>query len=325
MTLFDIVLEQFPDIAPPTVMVMTSYPGASAETVQIYVYFRQGTDPDMATVNVMNRVSMATGSLPAEVNKIGVTVHNLIPDDITGILAEQNIEAATGSFGESSGSAFEYTMKYTGRKMTPEEFGEMVISASPTGEVLRLSVIVCAGLFVFLLMTTRTGFVPDEDLGTIMMAAWMAGSCGIWRKFQEPEPDGDISLLFGREYMTEDSTSMADLGWRELFTDPLLAALIEKGLESNTDVQTARLHTEQASETGLISAVACQYYTLLMLDRQYEIAGQTAAKFQKSVEVLEAMKEAGMANETAIAQMRGAYWQVVAGRESIAQPGRGPL
>lgn len=98
VTLFDIVLEQYPDIAPPTVMVMTSYPGASAETVQIYVYFRQGTDPDMATVNVMNRVSMATGSLPAEVNKIGVTVLNLIPDDITGILAKQNIEAATGSF-----------------------------------------------------------------------------------------------------------------------------------------------------------------------------------------------------------------------------------
>ena len=98
-------VEQYPDIAPPTVMVMTSYPGASAETVQksviapleesingvenmdymkststntgtvqLYVYFRQGTDPDMATVNVMNRVSMATGSLPAEVNKIGVTV-----------------------------------------------------------------------------------------------------------------------------------------------------------------------------------------------------------------------------------------------------------
>lgn len=228
-------VEQYPDIAPPTVMVMTSYPGASAETVQksviapleesingvenmdymkststntgtvqLYVYFRQGTDPDMATVNVMNRVSMATGSLPAEVNKIGVTVlkrqtsmlkiitlhspggtydtkflanymklnlepslkrikgvgdvvllsdqysmriwfdpaamamHNLIPDDITAVLAEQNIEAATGTFGENSGASFEYAMKYRGRKMTPEEFGEIVISASPSGEILRL-------------------------------------------------------------------------------------------------------------------------------------------------------------------------------------------
>ncbi|MGM9738429.1 MAG: efflux RND transporter permease subunit [Candidatus Cryptobacteroides sp.] len=228
-------VEQYPDIAPPTVMVITSYPGASAETIQksviapleesingvenmdymkststnsgtiqISVYFRQGTDPDMATVNVMNRVSMATGSLPAEVTKIGVTVlkrqtsmlkiialhspngtydtkflgnymklniepdlkrikgvgdvallsdqysmriwfnpsamaqHCLIPSDITGILAEQNIEAATGSFGENSGSSFEYVMKYKGRKMTPEEFGEIVINALPSGEVLRL-------------------------------------------------------------------------------------------------------------------------------------------------------------------------------------------
>lgn len=229
-------VEQFPDIAPPTVMVMTSYPGASAETVQksvvapieeaingvenmdymsststnsgsveIMVYFRQGTDPDMAAVNVQNRVAQATGSLPAEVTRIGVTVikrqnsmikvldlhateesgydtkflanyaklniepqlkrikgvgsvvllsdqysmriwfnpaamahYHLIPDDITGVLAEQNIESATGSFGESSGSSNEYIMKYSGRKQTPEEFGEMVIRATPNGEVLRL-------------------------------------------------------------------------------------------------------------------------------------------------------------------------------------------
>lgn len=97
-------VEQYPDIAPPTVMVRASYPGASAETIQksviipleeaingvedmmylksdasnagaatISVYFRQGTDPDMAAVNVQNRVATATGSLPAEVTRIGVT------------------------------------------------------------------------------------------------------------------------------------------------------------------------------------------------------------------------------------------------------------
>ena len=233
--LFTLPIEQYPDIAPPTVMVMTSYPGASAETVQksviapleesingvenmdymksnstnsgsvsIYVYFRQGTDPDMATVNVQNRVSMALGSLPAEVTKIGVTVlkrqtsmlkildihspngtydeqflanymklniepeikrikgvgdvvllgaqysmriwfnptamarHHLVPADVTGVLAEQNIEAATGAFGENSGSTYQYTMKYRGRKLTPEEFGEMVISADSNGEILKL-------------------------------------------------------------------------------------------------------------------------------------------------------------------------------------------
>ncbi|MDE5955327.1 MAG: efflux RND transporter permease subunit, partial [Bacteroidales bacterium] len=200
-------VEQYPNIAPPTVMVMTSYPGASAETIQksviapleesingvenmdymtssstntgevrINIYFRQGTDPDMATVNVNNRVTMAAGLLPAEVNQVGVTVvkrqssmlkivalhspggtydtkflanymklniepqikrikgvgdvvllsdqysmriwfnpasmaqYCLIPSDIAGILAEQNIEAATGAFGENSGSTYEYVM-----------------------------------------------------------------------------------------------------------------------------------------------------------------------------------------------------------------------
>ena len=228
-------IEQYPTIAPPTVMVRASYPGASAETVQksviapletsingvenmtymtstssnngdasINIYFKQGTDPDMAAVNVQNRVSQATGSLPAEVTKIGVTTmkrqtsmlkifaiyspngtydqgflnnymkinieprikritgvgeffvlgsdysmriwlkpdvmaqYKLIPSDITAVLGEQNIEAATGSFGEQSDLTFQYTMKYKGRRVTPEEFSEMVIKSLPNGEVLRL-------------------------------------------------------------------------------------------------------------------------------------------------------------------------------------------
>ncbi|MCM1150425.1 MAG: efflux RND transporter permease subunit [Alistipes sp.] len=228
-------VEQYPDIAPPTVMVRASYPGASAETIQksvvvpleeaingvedmiyitsdasnagsasITVYFKQGTDADMATVNVQNRVSTATGSLPAEVTKIGVTTmkrqtsmlmvfalnspddtydevflanymninvkpriqriqgvgeffalgadysmriwmkpdvmaqYRLIPSDITYALAEQNIESAAGQLGENSDNAFQYTMKYRGRKMTPEEFGEIVIRSTADGQVLRL-------------------------------------------------------------------------------------------------------------------------------------------------------------------------------------------
>lgn len=98
-------VEQFPDIAPPTVRVTATYTGANAETVQksvivpieealngvenmmymtstatntgtasISVYFRQGTDPDMAVVNVQNRIASAQGLLPAEVTKSGVTV-----------------------------------------------------------------------------------------------------------------------------------------------------------------------------------------------------------------------------------------------------------
>lgn len=105
ISLFNLPMEQYPDIAPPTVMVSTSYTGANAETVQksvivpleeaingvenmtymtststsngsgsITVYFKQGTDPDMATINTKNRVSEAEELLPAEVTKVGVTV-----------------------------------------------------------------------------------------------------------------------------------------------------------------------------------------------------------------------------------------------------------
>ena len=233
--LFTLPVEQFPDIAPPTIQVSTNYSGASAETVQksviapleeavngvenmiymtssatndgtatITIYFRQGTDPDMAAVNVQNRVSRATGQLPAEVNNVGVTVmkrqtshlqqvalhspdgsyderfltnyininfkpeilriagvgdmlvmgydyslriwmkpdvmaqHKLVPSDITKVLDEQNIESATGILGENTEEAFQYTVKYTGRLVTPEEFGEIVIRSTPDGQVLRL-------------------------------------------------------------------------------------------------------------------------------------------------------------------------------------------
>ena len=98
-------VEQYPDIAPPTVSVTTSYTGADEKTVmtsviqpleeaingvndmtyitskassngevEINVYFKQGTDPDMATVNVQNRVTRAQALLPADVNKVGVKV-----------------------------------------------------------------------------------------------------------------------------------------------------------------------------------------------------------------------------------------------------------
>ena len=102
IALFTLPIEQFPSIAPPTVEVTTSYPGANAETVQksvivpleeaingvenmtyinstasnagdvyITIYFKQGTDPDMAAVNVQNRVSKAQGQLPAGYGLIG--------------------------------------------------------------------------------------------------------------------------------------------------------------------------------------------------------------------------------------------------------------
>ena len=233
--LANLPMEQYPDIAPPTVMVSTTYTGANAETVQksvvvpleeaingvedmiymtststntgagdITVYFKQGTDPDMATINTKNRVSEAEGLLPAEVTQIGVTVekrqnsmlkiialyspddsydqtfinnyfkinieprlsrisgvgnvnvmgddyamriwldpqkmaqYGLVPADVTAVLDEQNVEAATGTLGEDSENAFQYTLKYRGRYEKPEEFGNLVITSLESGEVLRL-------------------------------------------------------------------------------------------------------------------------------------------------------------------------------------------
>ncbi|MDO4820062.1 MAG: efflux RND transporter permease subunit, partial [Prevotella sp.] len=106
LSLSSLAIEQYPDIAPPTIYVETSYTGADAASVMssvimpleesingvedmmymtstatstgevsIQVFFEQGTDPDMATVNVQNRVSKALGLLPAEVTQVGVQVY----------------------------------------------------------------------------------------------------------------------------------------------------------------------------------------------------------------------------------------------------------
>lgn len=235
VALFSLPVEQYPDMAPPTVSVWTSYPGANAETVvksvitpleeqingvegmtymtssasntgeaSINIYFKSGTDPDMDAVNVQNRVQAALGNLPAEVTKMGVStekqqnselmtftlysenaqldenflnnymninvipqlkriqgvgkvmlfgynydmrvwlkpdkmaLYKLIPADINAALAAQNIEAATGSFGENHDNTYVYTMKYRGRFTKPEEFGNIVIRSLSDGEVLRL-------------------------------------------------------------------------------------------------------------------------------------------------------------------------------------------
>ena len=228
-------ITQYPDIAPPTVSVRATYQGANAQTVlnsviapledqingvenmmymtsnaanngsaEISIYFKQGTDPDMAAVNVQNRVSMAQGLLPAEVTQVGVTTqkrqtsmlmvfsiydekdqydieflenyaninlipeikrvngvgdatvlgqdysmriwlkpdvmaqYKLIPSDVAGALAEQNIEAAPGQFGERGNQSFQYTIRYKGRLQQPEEFENIVIKALENGEVLRM-------------------------------------------------------------------------------------------------------------------------------------------------------------------------------------------
>ena len=234
--LISLPIEQFPDVAPPTISVRTTYTGADAQTVlnsvivpleesingvenmtymtsqatndgsaSITVYFKQGADADMAAVNVQNRVSQAQALLPAEVTRVGVTVtkqqtsnvimftltskdgryddefltnyneiniipaikringvggvmspgmktysmriwlqpdkmkqYNMMPSDVSAALAEQNIEAAPGKFGEQSNASFQYVMRYKGRLKTPEEYGDIIIRSDANGQTLRL-------------------------------------------------------------------------------------------------------------------------------------------------------------------------------------------
>ena len=233
--LLQLPVEQFPEIAPPTVSVSASYAGANAETVQrsvlvpleeaingvedmmymvssatnngsanIQIYFRQGTDGNMAMVNVQNRIASAQSLLPGEVTKSGVTVkkrqtstikaiavyspdnsfdrkfivnylkinieprlsrvagvgevdvrggdyslrvwldpgkmakYGLMPSDISAVLAEQNLEAPTGTLGAESENTFRYVLKYRGRYENVTEYENMVIKAESNGTVLRL-------------------------------------------------------------------------------------------------------------------------------------------------------------------------------------------
>ena len=233
--LVSLPITQYPDIAPPTIQVSTTYNGANAQSVlnsviapleeaingaegmtymestatnngsaTITVYFKQGFDPNMAAVDVQNRVSAASNLLPAEVTQVGVTTrkrqtsmllslamyspdhsydgefldnymkinvipeiqrvngvgdvmsfgadysmriwlrpdvmaqYNLMPSDITAALAEQNIEAAPGAFGEQGNQSFQYNLRYKGRLSQPKEFEDIVVRADANGKVLRL-------------------------------------------------------------------------------------------------------------------------------------------------------------------------------------------
>ena len=229
-------IEQYPDIAPPTVRVSTSYTGADANTimksvvqpleesingvpgmtyitssasasgeVSIQVYFAQGIDPDLAAVNVQNRVSKATALLPSEVTKVGVQVmkqqnnilhigalkstdgkydadfisnyidinikprlmritgvgdvmslgntyalriwlkpdvmaqYSLVPNDVFAAIGGQSFVAATGSLGERSENAYQYSMEYKGTLKSVEEFNDIVLRTTNGGHLLHLS------------------------------------------------------------------------------------------------------------------------------------------------------------------------------------------
>ena len=182
---------------------ITSTASASGE-VEIQVYFKQGTDPDLAAVNVQNRVSRATALLPAEVTKVGVQVnkqqnnilhigavksvdgkydadfianyidinvrprmmritgvgdvqslgntyalriwlkpdvmaqYGLSPEDVFAAIGGQSFVAATGSLGERSDNAYQYSLEYKGTLKTIDEFNDIVLKTSAGGHVLHL-------------------------------------------------------------------------------------------------------------------------------------------------------------------------------------------
>lgn len=239
LALTGLPVTQYPDIAPPAVSVTTKYTGANAEvcakavvtpleraingvpgmaymssvsgndgTSIIQVYFKVGTDPDQAAVNVQNRVATVLDELPEEVIKAGVSTEkevnsmllylNLISSDTTldekfiynfadiNVLAElkridgvgfadimgqreyamrvwlkpakldayaisaedvitalraQNIEAAPGKIGESSGrksQSLQYVLRYTGKLTQKEQYENIIVKVTPGGEMLRL-------------------------------------------------------------------------------------------------------------------------------------------------------------------------------------------
>lgn len=229
-------ITQYPDIAPPTVRVTASYPGANAETVlrtvvipleekingvegmtymtstasnngmaSINVFFEQDYDPDIAAVNVQNSVALANSVLPPEVLQTGISTkkqqtsalmyldfyssnpeykedfianylniniipvlqrihgigevgiyssntyamriwlkpdrmaaYGLEPQDVARAINAQSREASAGVLGESSGEAFSYTIRYSGRLEKAEEYKKVVIKALGGGDYLRL-------------------------------------------------------------------------------------------------------------------------------------------------------------------------------------------
>ncbi|MFR9166566.1 MAG: efflux RND transporter permease subunit [Dysgonomonas sp.] len=264
-------VEQYPDIAPPTVQVYAQYPGANADVVMnsvvipleeqingvegmtymtstasnsgtatIQVFFRQGTNPDIAAVNVQNLAARANPLLPAEVTQTGVIVQkrqnstilgimfatnnpdydgeflqnyaniNILPQikrvygvgdaqvygakdysmrvwlkpdvmasyklsaqEVIAALQDQNIEAAPGEIGQNSDQSFQYTLKYTGKLRTQEQFGNIIIR-SQDGQLLRLNDI--AKVELGSLNYNVTSALNGKDEAVFIAIAQTAGS-----------------------------------------------------------------------------------------------------------------------------------------------------
>ena len=86
-----------------------------------------------------------------------------------------------------------------------------------------------------------------KQIITLAVATLLLSSCGIYTKYERPEIKTDG--LYGQDVEVEDTTSIASLSWRELFTDPQLQSLIEHALQGNTDLQSAQWRIKEAEAT----------------------------------------------------------------------------
>lgn len=289
---------QYPDIAPPTVQVAATYQGANAETVlnsvlipleeeingvegmtymtstatndgsaTIKVYFELGTDPDIAAVNVQNRVSSASSVLPQEVTESGVTTqkqqtsnvlilgiysenpdydetfvqnyaniniipqikringvgdasafgtkdysmriwlkpdimasYGIVPDEIDDALADQNVEAAPGQLGLQGNQAYQYTLKYKGRLKTVEEYENIIVRTTDTGEILRLKDIATVELGAQT-YTSKSAINGHPGVGIAISQTAGSNAQEVIKKAQEVMKEASTSFPKGITYV----------------------------------------------------------------------------------------------------------------------------
>ena len=184
-------VEQYPDIAPPTVNISTSYTGADENTVmksviqpleeaingvndmtymtskassngdvEINVYFKQGTDPDMATVNVQNRVTRAQALLPADVNKVGVKVEKR-QNNILRIFA---VRSADGKYDE------DFVSNYIDINIKPK-----LMRVTGVGNVQSLGNTYALRIWLKPDVMAQYGLTPDDVFNAIGGQSFVAG------------------------------------------------------------------------------------------------------------------------------------------------------
>jgi len=216
----------------------------------------------------------------------------------------------------------------------------------------------------------------------LIASSFLLASCGVYSNYSRPETAMQTDSLYRDIQTNNDTTSFGNLAWRELFTDPALQYLIERGLENNTDIRSAYLKVTQAEaalttarlsylpsfnlaldgavsrfnssttrtytlpvvasweidifgrirnakkrikaayeqsleykqavKTQLIASIANTYYTLLMLDSQLAISEETARNWKENVATMQALMNAGMANEAAVSQTQANYYSIEA-------------